>query len=804
MKRFAVFTLIVLAVVLWMAPPVAAQTTSHVLVKAHDPRAVFTVDGKEYTGAASFLWPTGSRHTLYFPVSDDGCQYNGPRTTRYCGITGWTVNNASTVNNPASITADPTITQYTSIGTAEHLVNLVLFDGPDAPGPACSSPGPAPTSVLRPGIVKINGVCYWNSFQNQWLAAGPVSLEAYPYAGFVFIGWLPGPSNGFIRQFELNGPTTLVARFSIAKRVNFRTNPSGLQVRVNRTDVRTERRDSCETDNLLLPGAPQGIKPLCTGEFDFLPGSTQLIGAPSPQVDRFGKTWIFKNFDNGLGDNSLLPIPVEVQPEMNIVAEFVPGISTSFATEPKGLKLRVNERDNWPQLNFVFAPGTKQFVAAPMEQTYAGRKYVFRRWRHGGEATQEITIPSEVPETGLLYVAEYDILSQLVVNSHPAGGVVEVDGTSCPTPCKIDRPDQTSVRLRAPNMTQVSEFHRLYFSAWSDGGEREHALTVQGTDPSQVTMNFQAAYKLNLAADPSEAVDFTIDPAPSPDEYYPENAFLIITATAREGYRFRRWDLDLEGTSRSATLHMTKPRTAIARFDKIPHIQKTGIRNAAGQTPDGVVAPGSLISIFGAELAPYFEAGPSGPILAQAIAGVSVTAGNRILPLLFVSPGQINAQLPRDLPPGDYDLTVLRTGQPPISGKFTVVPAAPGLFNKSLDDRPHVVAFHEDGVEVTPQNPARRGERITLLTTGLGPYELTHPDGFVLPPAPAFKTVHDVTVEISTLLPAVEWAGGAPGQVGIEIVRFTIPEELATENGHAALKIWAAGHASNSVVLPVE
>ena len=97
--------------------------------------------------------------------------------------------------------------------------------------------------------------------------------------------------------------------------------------------------------------------------------------------------------------------------------------------------------------------------------------------------------------------------------------------------------------------------------------------------------------------------------------------------------------------------------------------------------------------MFGSELAPYLELGPTNP-LTQALAGVSLTVGNRILPLMFVSPEQINAQLPRDLDPGEYTLRVIRVGQAPIDGKFTVAAGAPGLFSYRQDDHDYAIAYH--------------------------------------------------------------------------------------------------------------
>lgn len=87
-----------------------------------------------------------------------------------------------------------------------------------------------------------------------------------------------------------------------------------------------------------------------------------------------------------------------------------------------------------------------------------------------------------------------------------------------------------------------------------------------------------------------------------------------------------------------------------------------------------VVAPGSLITIFGSGLSGTTRRAESLP-LPLVLDGVEVKAGGRAIPLLFVSPGQINAQLPPDVASGI--LTISIGG---ASGTARVQPTAPGLF----------------------------------------------------------------------------------------------------------------------------
>ncbi|MFN7919069.1 MAG: hypothetical protein U0Q16_03175 [Bryobacteraceae bacterium] len=807
MKRFAVTIALVASAVLWLAPAVSAQPNTQVasvLVQATSKLAKFRVDGVEYGSAASFLWPAGSKHTLEFQGLRDGQQYANVGRSRFT-FGSW-ADNLGIMNSSSpvvTVTADPRVTGYTLTVNAEHEVQLVWYDGPAQPASAtgCSLPGVAPPPQVRVGVVFVSGNCYWNN-TIVWITEGTFNLQAVPYPGYVFLGWLADtrPSDAFLRTFTVTGPLVLVPRFAPAKRVNFRTIPAGLYIRLDREEVRTTEIEPCEPNNLLPVAAPPGIKQPCIGEFDLIPGSSHVVGAPSPQTDKFGKVWVFDGYTNGFQNNSVFNVPNEIYPEITMVAKFVRGISTTVISKPVGLKLSVNGRDNWSTPYFVFAPGNKVTIAAAAEQVDAkGRKYVFKRWSNGGAAAQEVVVP-ENPDKTFYLEAEYELLSQVVVRSNPLGATITVDGTPCLTPCRIDRQDGKEALIDAPPNNQLSDLQRFEWDSWSNGGPRAQTIAVKGPEPAYLTVNMRTAFKLQLAVDPPEGARLRVEPE-SPDGFYPADSYVTITAEAKPGFRFRRWDYDLSGTTASGTISMARSRSVVARLDKVPYISPTGVRNAAGGE-EGAVAAGSLVSISGANLAPYYEAGPSGPILAQAIAGVSVTIGNRILPLLFVSPEQINAQLPRDLAPGEYELRVIRAGQQDTAAKFTLVRSAPGLFAERADGQSFAKALHEDGSAITPDSPAKLGETVTVLGTGFGAYQFSHPDGFILPAAFPLVLPAEVGLGETTLQP--KWAGGVAGQVGIDSARFQIPEQFP-EGIPAKVDITVRidGRKSNAVSLPL-
>jgi uncharacterized protein (TIGR03437 family) len=290
---------------------------------------------------------------------------------------------------------------------------------------------------------------------------------------------------------------------------------------------------------------------------------------------------------------------------------------------------------------------------------------------------------------------------------------------------------------------------------------------------------------------------------PSADGFYSEDTKVTIVADARPGFKFRRWEGDLAGTVRSGVVPMDVSRIVRASFDKVPYISPAGVKNAAGDTPENAVAAGSLISVFGASLSKNYEVGPAQP-LAQTLADTVVLLGDRLLPLVFVSPEQINAQLPSDLEPGNYSLTVKSEGLPDVNASFEVIRNAPGLFANVLDGKAYAVALHEDGSAVMPSSPARLNETITLLGTGCGPYTRKLPDGFQTPASPVYELADaaDVLVGGSGVAPP-SWTGAVPGMVGVCAVKLRVTGDLPAASA-AELRLRINSKQSNPVFLAIE
>jgi len=142
----------------------------------------------------------------------------------------------------------------------------------------------------------------------------------------------------------------------------------------------------------------------------------------------------------------------------------------------------------------------------------------------------------------------------------------------------------------------------------------------------------------------------------------------------------------------------------------------TTVSAASGFT---AVAPGSIVSIYGSNLATTGTSATSVP-LPVTLGGVSVSITDSsnvqaALPLFYTGPQQINAQIPGSASTG---LALLSISAPSgnISSAVTLVPVAPGLFSANGNGEgaaaAQVVTNNVDGSQSTGlvyQCPGRRG-----------------------------------------------------------------------------------------------
>lgn len=98
----------------------------------------------------------------------------------------------------------------------------------------------------------------------------------------------------------------------------------------------------------------------------------------------------------------------------------------------------------------------------------------------------------------------------------------------------------------------------------------------------------------------------------------------------------------------------------------------------------GIVAPESIATVFGTKLATSTAAATTFP-LPERLKGTTVYIGGVLAPLFFVSPEQINLQIPPGVLPGRASVVIVAGDGTVSTGSVNIVVAAPALFTTRAD-----------------------------------------------------------------------------------------------------------------------
>jgi len=201
----------------------------------------------------------------------------------------------------------------------------------------------------------------------------------------------------------------------------------------------------------------------------------------------------------------------------------------------------------------------------------------------------------------------------------------------------------------------------------------------------------------------------------------------------------------------------------------LPSLATDGVVDAAGFAQGLPLAPGSIVSIFGAGFAEEETAASQLPLDRQ-MGGVSVTIGRETAPLFYVGPGQINAQVPFSAVPGSTVMVVVNAqGKLSAPQRFLIASVQPNIFEQDGT----AFATDQQSQRISPENPARPGQNLQIFATGLGLVDQATGSGS---PSPSSSTVlNPVRVRIGGINAPVSFQGLAPGFVGLYQINVFLP-----------------------------
>lgn len=233
-----------------------------------------------------------------------------------------------------------------------------------------------------------------------------------------------------------------------------------------------------------------------------------------------------------------------------------------------------------------------------------------------------------------------------------------------------------------------------------------------------------------------------------------------------------------------------------AQFSTMTQLPVIDTVLAANLDPSSrTLAPGGLISIIGRNLAKVGTglSGWEGQVIPESLNSVVAGSGPWLARLLFVSPSQINAQLPFELPTGARQLAVNNGNGLSNVVSIQVDAVAPAIFGG-------VILKHADSSIVDPLNPAQAGDAIIIYATGMGQTTPALSSGRLVNPDTPCRTV-PVTAAIGAKAAEVLSSAAAPGFPGVYQVVLRVPVGAGT--GNAPLILRAGAATSNTVSVAV-
>jgi len=346
------------------------------------------------------------------------------------------------------------------------------------------------------------------------------------------------------------------------------------------------------------------------------------------------------------------------------------------------------------------------------------------------------------------------------------------------------------------------------------GGDATHAgstsdALAQAINPASCTFGLNSASQAFPAAGGNGVVDITAGAgcfwaASSPPGWVTLTAPAYGSASGTLRYTVAA----NSGVERSATLSIGGLAFGVEQSGVPPAITPAGVVNAASYTAN--IAPGGLASLFGANLADGIYQGSQvldgNGHFVTSVAGVGVSVNGVNAPLTYVSPAQINFQVPWETPlSAAVTVQVTRNSVASNTQQIAIASvASPSVFlNNYSTGVAWVTGTAAEGCATT-QCAVQAGGEYQLWANGLGPKNQAEQDGVgdgatTIDALSVVGGTANCQLTIGGIAATVDYCGAAPGLI-IDQLNFTYPAGIpAGAPVAAALTI---GGATGTFLLP--
>jgi len=257
----------------------------------------------------------------------------------------------------------------------------------------------------------------------------------------------------------------------------------------------------------------------------------------------------------------------------------------------------------------------------------------------------------------------------------------------------------------------------------------------------------------------------------------------------------------------AGSIQMPERGTLTVLFNAFRKAETASIVSAANPAA-AAIAPGSLATAYGKDLANSKAAGTPLP-LPTSFGGTSISiqdsSGNTTpAPLLYVSPGQVNFEVPPGIATGGATVTITSGDGTETVAMVQIAPVAPGLFelNSSGLAAAYVILYHANGTQTVEQVYTVSSGAIVASPVSLGSssdqaYLFLFGTGFQAAGTAGVK----VSIDGSNV--SVTFAGSQGGFAGLDQANVELPASLAGK-GNVTIQLKANGIAANAVNITIQ
>lgn len=236
---------------------------------------------------------------------------------------------------------------------------------------------------------------------------------------------------------------------------------------------------------------------------------------------------------------------------------------------------------------------------------------------------------------------------------------------------------------------------------------------------------------------------------------------------------------------------------APSRARSRPATNSIALVNAASFSGGGV-SPGEIASLFGVSVPTAAIEPDTTATLPTTLGVVTVTVNDIGAPLYYVSPAQINLQIPYEV--ASEPTARIRAhvdGEVIADLTLSILPGHPGVFARDGSGSGQALAINQDGSWNGRGSAATSGSTVSVYATGLGCVLPLLTSGHRAPPTPLSSNTLPITAWIGGRLATIRSARVVPETAGLFRVEIVVPDGFPSES-RAALQLEVSGVRSHA------